>query len=261
MMNYKKCPVCKEKIVGSKENMILHVEKEHDEIIPSGQSAGEFIYLREHNGSPRKCMICKKPTSWNEKTNKYNAFCSDKCKDEYVKIAKERMKKVYGKEYILDDPEVQKKMLSHRSISGTYHHSDGGELTYTGSYEEDFCRILDTFLQFPSEDIIMPSPHVYEYTYEGKKHFYFPDVFIPSLMLEIEIKDGGDNPNMHHKIQDIDKVKEKLKDEVMLNQRDFHYIKIENKNYNEFFNLIDRLANDDVTEMEKIKKIKIIPER
>ena len=260
-MDYKKCPVCKEKIVGSKENMIIHVEKEHDELIPENQKPGEFIYLREHNGEPRKCMICKKPTEWNVRTNKYNAFCSDNCKQEYVKIAKARMKKVYGKECILDNPDVQKKMLANRSISGKYHHSDGGILTYTGTFEEDFCKMMDTFLQFPSTDIIMPSPHVYEYTYDKKKHFYFPDVFIPSLLLEVEIKDGGDNPNMHHKIQDVDKVKERLKDEALMKQRDFHYIKIENKDYSQFFELIERLSNDDLTEKEQREKIKITPEQ
>jgi hypothetical protein len=75
-----------------------------------------------------------------------------------------------------------------------------------------------------------PSPHTFYYTYEGKKHFYFPDFFIPSLNLEVEIKDGGDNPNMHHKIQDVDKVKEKLKDEVLSSKSiPFNYIKIVNK--------------------------------
>lgn len=259
-MNYKKCPICKERIVGDKNNMIIHVEKEHEDIIPEGQCTGEFIYLKEHGNQPRKCMICKKPTEWNDRTNKYNAFCSDACKEEYVKMAKARMRKVYGKECILDEPDIQKKMLANRSISGKYYHSDGGILTYTGTFEEDFCKMMDTFLQFPSTDIVMPSPHVYEYIYEGKKHFYFPDVFIPSLMLEIEIKDGGDNPNMHHKIQDVDKVKEKLKDQKLLEQQDFHYIKIENKDYRLFFELVEKLSNDELTDKEIRDKIKIIPE-
>jgi len=260
MSSYKKCPICYEKIVNGRENMCLHLDKEHSDVIPIGQPTGEFLYLSEHNGQPRKCMICKKGTTWNSKTNKYNAFCSDRCKQEYVKLAHARVKKVYGTDNLLNDPEVQKKMLANRKISGRYLHSDGGILTYTGSFEEDFCEMMDKFLQFPSTDIIMPSPHVYEYIYEKNKHFYIPDIFIPSILLEIEIKDGGDRPNMHHKIQDVDKVKERLKDEVMINQKDFHYIKVENKDYTEFFKLITKLSNDEITDKEKFTKIKIIPE-
>ena len=259
-MKYKVCPICGEKIVHGKNNIIDHANKSHADEIPAGKSTGEYLYLVAHNMKPRVCMICKKPTTWNEATDKYNAFCSDKCKKEYVKIVRSRLKKKYGKENLLDDPEQQKKMLAHRSISGVYHHTDGGKLTYTGSYEKDFCEMIDTFLGFPSNDIIMPSPHVYEYMYKGEKKFYFPDAFIPSLGLEIEIKDGGDNPNMHHKIQDVDKVKEHDKDAVLFKQKDFNYIKIENKNYSQFFALVDKLTNGDLTPMEEKRKIKITPE-
>ena len=153
----------------------------------------------------------------------------------------------YGKVSLLDDPEQQKKMLANRSISGKYKWSDGSEKTYTGSYELSFLEFLDNVLDFKSDDVICPSPHTYWYEYDGKKHFYIPDVFIPSLNLEIEIKDGGDNPNMHHKIQAVDKVKEKLKDEVMLsNGNNFDYIKIVNKKndiFLEYLNLNKKRMN------------------
>ena len=85
-MANKRCPICQEKIISGKENMIHHLEKYHEEDIPKGQPAGEFLYLYEHNGQARKCMICKKPTTWNKASNKYNTFCSEKCKNEYVKL-------------------------------------------------------------------------------------------------------------------------------------------------------------------------------
>ena len=66
-------------------------------------------------------------------------------------------------------------------------------------------------------------------------------MYTPSLNLEIEIKDGGDNPNTHHKIVDVDKVKEKLKDEVVVSSKSFHYIKIVNKEYKRFFQFLERL--------------------
>ena len=95
-------------------------------------------------------------------------------------------------------------------------------------------------MDFPFEDIMSPSPHTFFYEYEGKKHFYIPDVFIPSLNLEIEIKDGGDNPNTHPKIMAVDKVKEQLKDAVMADKAvPFNYIKIVNKEYKKFFKYLE----------------------
>ena len=259
-MEHQKCPICGERLVKGKDALISHIDKVHATDIPPKMSGGEYAYLVTHNNKPRKCMMCSNSTEWNLGTNKYNAFCSEACKAAYVKLARARLKKVYGKENLLDDPDQQKKMLANRSISGIYHHTDGGKITYTGSYEEDFVRMLDTFLSIPSKDIIMPSPHVYEYMYKGEKKFYFPDAFIPSINLEVEIKDGGSNPNMHHKIQDVDKVKERSKDEVLCKQNIYHYIKIEDKNYKSFFALITKLANNDITPMEEKRKIKVVPE-
>lgn len=258
-MGYKKCPICGEKVIDGKSNMIAHIDKYHSDDIPFGKTAGEYLYLLQHNGKARKCMMCPKETHWNTATEKYNAFCSDKCKDSYVKMARARLKKKYGKENLLDDPDQQKKMLANRKISGVYHHSDGGQWHYTASYEEDFCRMNDSFLGMPSADILMPSPNVYIYKYEGEDKFYIPDAFIPSAGIEIEIKDGGDNPNMHPKIQAVDKVKEELKDEVLLKQKTFHYVKIVNKNYSDYFQLLTKIRNDDLTPMELKRKVKIIP--
>jgi len=96
--------------------------------------------------------------------------------------------------------------------------------------------------------------------YQKEKKFYIPDFFIPSLDLEIEIKDGGDNPNMHHKIQKIDKEKEKLKDEVMMSQNTFNYIKIVNKNYEPFFEFLFKMKErlSDNNDGKPIKPIFIV---
>jgi hypothetical protein len=146
----------------------------------------------------------------------------------------------YGKVTLLNDPEQQRKMLANRKISGVYRWTDGGETTYTGSYELSFLEFLDQIMNYNSSDIIAPSPHTYYYEYEGEKHFYIPDFFIPSLNLEIEIKDGGDNSNMHPKIQAVDKVKENLKDQVMKsNSKNFNYLKIVNKDNKRFFKYLE----------------------
>jgi hypothetical protein len=93
------------------------------------------------------------------------------------------------------------------------------------------------------------------YKYEGEKHFYIPDFYFPDLELEIEIKDGGSNPNMHHKIQAVDKVKERLKDKVMENQHKVHYIKIPNKSYSRFLKEFSRIRSGSITEDEENEKI------
>ena len=121
------------------------------------------------------------------------------------------------------------------------------ETQYTGTYELSFLEFLDSVMNFDPEDLIAPSPHTYYYEYEGEKHFYIPDFFIPSLNLEIEIKEGT---NMHPKNLAVDKVKERLKDEVMrTNSSSFNYLKIVEKNNIKFFNYLElakeRFVNND----------------
>ena len=147
----------------------------------------------------------------------------------------------YGKTTLMNDPEFQKKLLAGRRISGEYLWQDKINKTqYVGSYEKSFLQFLDEVLNFDPNDVMAPSPHVYYYIYDGRKHFYMPDMYIPSLELEIEIKDGGDNANTHPKIIAVDKEKERLKDEV-LKSSTFDYIKIINKNNMRFLEYLDRV--------------------
>lgn len=231
-----KCKFCG-KVYPDADAMAAHLEKAHIDMIPPDMDAYQFYYYMKTGRTHGNCVMCKKPTGWNPKTKKYKRFCDNpKCKIAYREMFKKRMIGSYGKITLLNDPEQQKKMLANRSISGVYTWSDGSKkLPYTGSYELSFLEFLDKIMDFPSSDVMAPSPHTYNYMYDGKQHFYIPDFFIPSLNLEIEVKDGGDNPNMHHKIQDVDKVKERLKDQVMkTNSNQFNYLKVTNKQ-NEIF--------------------------
>jgi hypothetical protein len=149
------------------------------------------------------------------------------------------MKNKYGKECLLDDPEQQKKMLENRKISGKYKWTDGKSLTpYTGSYEREFLEFLDYVMNMNPSDVFGPAPQIFHYTFEGKDHFYIPDFYISSLNLIIEIKDGGDNPNNHHKIQEVDKKKEAIKDKIMAEQKEFNYLKVVDKDYSIFLNYL-----------------------
>lgn len=221
-----------------------HIEAKHSDMIIPGMVPRQFVYYLRTGKTHGSCVMCKHDTKWNDMTNKYHRFCDNpKCKEEYRETFKNRMIGKYGKITLCDDPEQQKKMLAARRISGMYQWSDhikSHVIGYTGSYEADFLSFMDNVLQFPFDDIMSPSPHTYYYTYEGKQHFYIPDFFIPSLNLEIEIKDGGDNPNNHPKIVAVDKEKERLKDEIMKDtQVPFNYLKITNKEYMKFFKFLE----------------------
>lgn len=259
-----RCKICGKKYTELTA-LYNHIESKHKDMIPKDMSVQQYYYFMKTGKTNGNCVMCKNPTGWNHNTGKYNRFCGNpKCKDEYVKIMKSRMVAKYGKTHLLNDPNKQREMLANRSISGVYKWSDGKhETTYTGSYELDFLRTLDNFFDWDPEDISMPSPHTYTYKYEGEDKFYIPDVFIHSLDLEIEIKDGGDNPNNHHKIQDVDKEKERLKDEVLCSQKAFHYIKITNKNYENLFRFLKEVKQGfekygDETKIPRIFKIEDI---
>lgn len=253
-----KCKYC-EKIYPDLDTYASHMEKSHNDMIPPDISPRQYVYILKTGKTHGNCVICKKETKWNEKTNKYHRFCENpECKEKYRETFKQRMMDSYGKVHLLNDPEQQRIMLARRSISNVYTWRNYKHTTlYTGTYELSFLEWLDKILEFDPEDIIGPSPHNYYYIYESKRHFYFPDFFIPSLNLEIEIKDGGNNPNNHHKIQEIDKEKEKLKDSVISSKSiPFNYLKIYNKDNKVFLKYLDeakrREANNDLKKIVMI---------
>ena len=253
-----KCPICGNLYINH-DAVYSHMERQHLEEIPKGMPVDQYYYDMTHNGKISHCVVCGKPTGWNIKTHKYKRLCgSESCNQKNREIFQQHMMKIHGTDNLAKNPDHQRKMLQGRKISGIFQWSDGGETPYVGTYEKDFLQVCDLMLDLGVEDVI-ESPHTYEYTYNGKKHFYIPDFYIPDINLEIEIKDGGDNPNMHHKIQEVDKKKEHLKDLTMIKQHQYHYIKIVNKNYKPFLALVPKLIARDLTEQEKKNKIKVVP--
>lgn len=239
-VKYYKCPSCNKKF-KTLSGWGDHVDKMHPGTRPKGYSISRYFYYTVTGKTNGICRTCKKPTDWNESSMKYNQYCSNPdCKKAYVKIAKQRMVGKYGKVHLLDDPDVQKKMLANRKISGKYRFDDGVLFEYTAKYERNFLEMLDTMLEWPSNDLMSPSPHIYYYNYEnpkddkknwGKK-FYIPDFYIPSLNLEIEIKQ---QTTTNQAFIDINRVKEALKDEVMKSNKNVNYLKINDNNFTEFF--------------------------
>ena len=248
-----KCPECGMKF-STLAGWSTHIDKRHPGTKPKDFTHLQFFYYTLTGRTHGTCIQCKGETTWNETTGKYNRYCNNpKCKEEYVKIAKKRMVDKYGKKHLLNDPDVQRKMLKARSISGSYKFSDGsGTVDYVGTYELDFLKMMDHVMHFSASDIMGPSPHNYIYAYKGQVHVYIPDFYIPNYNLEIEIKT---DENMHHKIQEVDKVKEKLKDKEMNQNPSVNYFKILDKKYDDFFNyLIDMKFDIDEKAMESVNE-------
>lgn len=254
-MAVQKCPICK-KVYDDRTKLSLHVETKHSENIPKEWSGLKFIFYEKHGRVNGTCMVCKGKTEFNESTGKPNRLCQNpNCVRVMRENAVANMKKRYGKETLLNDPEFQKKMLDNRKISKDYKWSDGVHTKrVVGSYEYDGMEKLDLFFNMDPEDVIVPAPMIIPYEYEGTPRFYIPDAYISSLNLIIEFKDGGDNPNTHPKIQAVDKQKEKAKEDAIKKIGKYNYVKVENKQYGSLLDALIKLKNS-----EEENKIKFTP--
>ena len=256
--NYKtsrkyKCPYCDRK--DSRVNLVDHVEKAHQELIPEGYTAARAIFDSINGKDHGICMICKKPIyKWNDKINRYYNLCDDpKCRAKVREIALSRHMKVYNKPTLLNDPEQQEKMLANRRISGSYVFSDGTKMTYTGKYERNALEFMDKVLNIPAKDIQAPGP-VLEYDYNGEKHKWITDIYyIPGNLL-IEIKDGGSNPN--NRTMTSYREKQNAKEVMITNLGKFNYIRLTDNN---FAQLLDIFADmkEEALSNDKNPKVKI----
>ena len=252
------CPYC-HKVYIEKQALYNHIENNHGQYVSEEFPPSRLYFNFVNKKEVGHCVICGKETTWNETTERYNRFCSNKCKERYKEEFQKRVLKVHGKtmQQMLTDPEMQKKMLSNRKISGKYKWHDGSaEIQYTGSYELEFLKFLDLFLNFDSNDVISPAPQVFYYNDNGNKRFYIPDFYIPSINTLVEIKDGGQNENkagFHEK----DERKEALKDEIMKNQTEYNFVKVTDKDHSQFLNFLMKLKNN-TGEIEE-KKEKFTP--
>lgn len=215
-----------------------HYETIHKNLIPPDMTGYRWFYFLLTKKDHGSCVECHNETEFNETTMKYCRYCPNPvCKQKYKEGRDNRMIKKYGKVYLTDDPEMQKKMQAGRKIAGIYNWSDGKtKIPYLSSYELDFFKYLDA-KHWPASDIQAPSPHTYSYEYQGKSHFYMPDAFIPSLNLEVEIKDDGSAKNINQESRE----KDVIKDNLMKSCTNlFNYIKIVNKDYSGFEEIITK---------------------
>ena len=253
-----KCPFCV-KVFNNPDILYTHVSSFHSDELDEEKSVKQNVYDKTHP-SEHLCQICKiNKCIWNEKTGRYSTICSNpSCREEARRRFKENYKKKNGKDHTLNDPEIQKEMMKNRKTSGNYRFRDGRVLPYISSYEEDFLKIVDLVLGL-TVDEIKECPFIFYYEYEDEKHFYLPDYYIEPYDLIIEIK--ADEDVTHPKILAIDKEKEKLKEEAVKKDGTHNYIKICDKNYDQFIELIEMFKNDPMAQKKTVDKIVIIPER
>ena len=253
-----KCQYCEKRFI--RKDLINHIENKHEEMIPEGFSASRLVYNQINKVSYGKCRVCGKETTWNEKAGRYNVLCSNpKCKEHMREEYKKNMLRVKGTYNILNDPEQQKKMLANRSISGKYKFTtDGGELTYTGSYEKKCLEFMDIVMQIPSTDILSPGPTL-EYEYNGEKHFYITDFYYIPYNLIIEVKDGGDNPN-NKKSVGMNSSREKTieKERLITDKGEYNYIRLTNNNFAQLIEIFmvikEKLLEGDISKTYKINE-------
>lgn len=231
-----KCPCCT-RTFKKTDSWCNHMINQHPDEIPEGFTPMRYLYGIITGKYQGECMYCNSETEWNEAAGKYSRLCGcAQCRDKYAK------------NHQLLSPEKQRAMLANRKISSVYTY-DGIDIGYTGTYELKFLQFMQNVLNWPASDILSPSPNTYYYEYknpddpyhEGSK-FYIPDFYIPSLNLEIEIKDHS---TTHPKFLKIDRVKEACKDkrmEQLANQ--VHYFKISDNKFGPF---IEYLQNAKLT--------------
>ena len=234
-MRNTRCPFCP-KIFDDKHKYCHHIASKHNEQVPEDAEPLEFAYsLLVHKPIGRLCVMCKqKPVRFNSESLKYDRLCDNPaCKEAYVKLMKSRMVKVHGQEHLLNDADMQRKMLYNHPYAHDFIWDAEHKFRIIGSYEEDFLKKLRAIGWSPN-DVIAPSPNNYWYKWkDGTLHLYIPDFYIPSLALEVEIKESDNtHPRMDHS-REI----EYLKDARMHAEEkktNIHYIKIIDKNYDEF---------------------------
>lgn len=235
------CPFCD--VRDTRENLVHHINEEHEEMIPRGYTAARIVFNTINKKTDGKCMVCSAKTLWNETAWRYQSLCSDRCRKVYKdEIIDKRMINKYGKSTLLNDPEHQKKMLSGRKISGSYKFSDGGVRTYTGTYELNLLEFMDKVLNIPSIDIETPGP-IYEYEFKGQKLVWITDIFYIPFNLVFDVKDGGTNKNTHPNMKDY-RDKQIAKEKAITEARKHNYIRLTDNNFEQLLYIMAEIKKE-----------------
>lgn len=223
-----RCPFCR--ITATRDKLISHIQDQHEDMIPEDYTAARLLYDHINHKNYGTCIICKKPVyEWDETICRYKNLCDD---PHCMAQLKARSAKNH-----LEDPEVQKKMLAGRRISGFYKFKDGTTHSYVGSYERNCFEFMDLVLNIKGKDIMSPGPTIY-YEWNGEQHPWILDwMYIPA-MLCADVKDGGSNPN-NRPMEDY-RERQIAKEEAITKLGKYNYIRLTDNN---FAQLLEALAN------------------
>lgn len=247
-----KCPFCEFR--ADRKKLVYHIDRKHENLIPEDSSALRMVFNIVNKKDHGTCIICKKESPWNEQNGRYDRICQNPaCMQAYRQMIDQRMVNTHGVRKLTSIPEHQEKMLAGRKISGTYKWSDGTEKGYTGSFEKNALEFLDNILECHSWDVQTPGP-VINYEYNGEMHFYISDIYYIPYNLIIEIKDGGDNPNMRE--MRTYREKQLAKERQIIKDKKYNYLRLTNNNFSQLLEIFAELkmAMQDASD-EKIIRI------
>lgn len=242
-----KCPFCEFR--ADRKKLVYHIDRKHENLIPEDSSALRMVFNIVNKKDHGTCIICKKESPWNEQNGRYDRICQNPaCMKAYKEMVDKRMIATYGVSKFASIPEYQERMLAGRKISGTYKWSDGTEKEYTGSFERNALEFLDNILECHSWDITTPGP-IINYEYNGETHFYISDIYYIPYNLIIEVKDGGDNPNMRE--MRTYREKQLAKEKQIIKDKKYNYLRLTNNNFSQLLEIFAELkmamqdANDE----------------
>ena len=269
--------------IRSAEKLYAHFEAKHKGLLEgTGYTAKQYLYHSRSTLPPERIGRCKwsgcksnekdkygnylpKKTAWDETKARYEFTCCPEHAKRWNEEKKQQMVKKYGRPHLMNDLEHQKKLMAGRKGSGIYRFRDGHEIEYLFAYEKDFLHYLET--QYPQnlakslkkegmdlhdfkfkygdmkscmdKDVMI----FYTYIMNNSKHFYIPDMYYEPYDLVIEIKAGGVHPNTHPGMMADNTEKNHLKLDAVMRARSHNFIKITDKRYDSFENIMDILRN------------------
>ncbi|MFW6273046.1 MAG: hypothetical protein ACOC2U_04645 [bacterium] len=254
-----RCPDCPMKFleVGA---LYEHVKETHRDNIPEKVTVKQYVFNRKYKKTKGQCVIDRKETKWNEEKGKYERYCSERCRKKARENFKKNAKRKLGTINPAANPEHQIKAIKGRRYSGEYKFKDGGIVGYSSSFEKDFLIFLDEDMGFNSSEVEQ-AEMIFEIFFDGKLRFHIPDFYLPSYKLIVQIKDGGSNPNTNSHIQNEGRARQKLADKAIIDDGNYNYIKIVNKDYTNFINIIKQLSDRAISDnVNKFDRIICIPE-
>lgn len=196
MSTIHKCPLCSYSY-KDKKALYSHMDFHHNEELQGLTPA--HLYFNYRNRARYslynifgKSTVSEKPTLFDEVTQTYQRFADQADKDLNTKTFEDRMMRVHGKKRLTDDIEKQREMLHNRSIAGLYTFTDGGQVTYIGTYEKRFLTHLDLDLNISSNDVLAdPLQMVVPYNDNGVARQHLPDFYIIPMQCIVNIKNDS----------------------------------------------------------------------